>query len=237
MGISKQDQKLILVLLGLFIFLAAYFGICKTYNAKKSDVESQISALTTQVEELRGYSADQSTYQSGIDSINTKITDELSKYPGDVRSEDLIMFATELEEKIGIKIDSISIAAPESVATFSILKASGSSYQSVPVAALRTEMTVSCNLSYEQLKKLIDYIYTNSKKSDVSNVSVSFNPETGGLMSTISIHRYFIASADYTYTETDIPSVSQGTDNPFGTFSIVTTSPTPSTTPNEANQN
>ena len=232
MSISKQDQKLILVLLGLVVFLVAYFGICKTYNARKADAEMQISTLNAQVEELRVYSSDQASYQSEIDRLDAEISNELSKYPGDVRSEDLIMFAIELEEKIGIKIDSVSVAVPESVSTFSIPRYSRDSYEIVPIAALRTGMTISCALSYDQLKKLIDYVYASSKKSDISNVSVSYNAETGGLIGTISIDRYFIASEDYTYTQTEIPPVSQGADDPFGTFTITTNSPAPSATPN-----
>ena len=232
MNISKHDQKLILVLLGILIFLGAYFGICKTYNSKRTNTESQISELSVELDTLRAYSADQSSYQSEIDRIGAEINSTLSKYPSDVRSEDLIMFAIELEEKIGINIDSVSVAVPESVSTFSIPRYSRDSYQIVPIAALRTGMTISCALSYEQLKKLIDYVYASSKKSDISNVSVSYNSANGELLGTISIDRYFVASEDYTYAETEIPPVEQGTDNPFGTFTVITDSTEPSASPN-----
>jgi len=228
MKISKHDQKLILVLLGLAIFLAAYFGICRSFNNKKSDIESQITELQAQVDTLNGYLANQTTYQSEIDRISSEISAEFAKYPDDVRSEDLIMYATELEEKIGLNISSISISSPEVVSTFSVPEQSGDSYEVVPIAVVKEGMTVQCTLSYEQLKKLIDYIYANSEKSDIANLSMSYDAENADLFGTITIDKYFIVSADYTYTQTDIPSVDTGTDNPFGTFSIVTTSATPS---------
>lgn len=226
MNISKHDQKLILVLLGILIFLGAYFGICKTYNSKRTNTESQISELSVELDTLRAYSADQSSYQSEIDRIGAEINSTLSKYPSDVRSEDLIMFAIDLEEKIGIKIDNIAIVAPDPVSNFSIPKEAQDGIKIAPVASMRIGMTINCSLSYEQMKKLLDYVYASSKKSDVSNVSVSYSSETGALNATISMDKYFIASEDYTYSETDIPSVSLGTDNPFGTFTVTAETPT-----------
>ena len=232
MNVSKHDQKIILVILGLIVFLAAYFGVCKTFNEKKSGVESQISVLNSQLRELQGYSASKTTYEDGISKIDTDINVELVKYPNDVRSEDMVMYATKLEKEIGIIIDKISIVSPEVVSKFSVSKKSGESSTFAPVAAVRTGLTITCDLNYQQLKELIDYIYATSEKTAISKLAVGYNVETGKLLGVITIEKYFLASADYTYNETDIPSVPKGITDPFGSMTAPIASPTPSTTPN-----
>ena len=229
MKISKHDQKLILVLLGIAVFLAAYLGICKSFNDKKADVETQITQLQAEAETLREYSSNQASYQAEINRIGESISTELKAYPSDVRSEDLIMYVTELETNLGISIESISIASPEVVSKFTVPEKSGSTYQLVPVVAVRTGLTIDCSLSYTQLKNLINYVNTTSNKTDISDVSVSYDSQTGELSGSVTIDKYFICSADYTYTPTNIPSVDKGTNNPFGTLTApTTTSPSPS---------
>lgn len=232
MNVSKHDQKLILILLGLVVFLTAYFGICKTFNAKKADVESQIVSLSSRVDELNGYYENQTSYQSEIDRVDSEISAELAKYPSEVRSEDMIMYATELEDQIGIKIDSISITPPEAIIKLMVPQKADTSFLLNPVIAMRTGLTINCNLGYEQLKKLLNYVYASSEKTDVSNVTVNFSPETGKLDAIITMEKYFIASTEYTYTPTEIPSVPKGTTDPFGTITDAAVSPTSSNTPN-----
>lgn len=232
MNVSKHDQKIILVILGLVVFLAAYFGVCKTFNEKKSGVESQIALLNSQLQELQGYTANKTTYQDGISKIDTDINVELAKYPNDVRSEDMVMYATELETKIGIKIDKISIVSPEVVSKFSVPKKSGESFTFAPVAAVRTGLAITCSLNYQQLKKLVDYIYASSEKTAVLEFAAGYDVKTGKLLAVVTIDKYFLTSADYTYIPTDIPSVTKGITDPFGTMTAPIVSPTPTTTPN-----
>ena len=218
MSISKHDQKLILVLLGLAIFLASYFGISKAYGEKRADVESQIAALSTQLDTLRAYNQAQATYQSEIDIIDQSLSAKLAEFPTDIRSEDLIMFVTELENQVGISVSNISLAAPQLVAKLTIPEKSDSDYQFVPKIALRTGLTISCSMSYAQLKKLVTYIYANKVRTDIESISVGYNSASGALSGSVTIARYFITPVDYVYEATDIPSVPTGVENPFGTI-------------------
>ena len=224
MRISKRDQKLLFILLGLLVFLVSYLGICDTYNDKKAEVNSQIESLQPRLNELRGYYANLSSYQSEIDRIKDSVNTDLSQYPSDVRSEDMIMYANELEEKLGITVEEINLTDPHVVAQFSVPKQTDNSYELVPVAAMQSGIEIKCKLNYSQLKKLIDYIYNNSKQTIIDNISVSYDAETGGLTGTVTLEKYFISSSDYQYTETKIPSVKRGTTDPFGTFSVTTES-------------
>ncbi len=217
MSVSKQDQKLLLILLGVVIFVVTYFLAYKPFVSLAKAEQSQLYTLETQAEQLREYANNQENYLKQTEQIESEIGDTLAGYPDDIRSEDLVMYVTELESKIGAKIDNFSISEPELVSDFQLPKKTNDGYTFIPVASAHTGLTINCSLDYEQFKKLLDYIYTAQDRMDVSNVSVSYDSTTGKLMGVISIDKYFVVSTDYAYTKTQIPNVDLGTTDPFGT--------------------
>ncbi len=221
MRISKRDQKLLLILFGLAVFLVSYLVICDSYNNKKAGITAQTEALQPRLDELRGYYSNLESYQKEIDRIESSVNSNLSQYPTDVRSEDMIMYANELEDKLGISVDELDLKDPQVVAQFSVPKKTADSYKLVPVAAMQSGIDIKCHLNYQQMKKLINYIYNNSKQTTIDKISVSFDAETGGLIGTVTLEKYFVSSSDYKYTQTEIPTVKRGTDDPFGTFKVV----------------
>lgn len=220
MRISKRDQRLLLVLLGLAIFLFTYLTVCRAYDAKREELQSQIDSLAPRLAELRQYSSNLSSYQEEISKIEDSVDSELSKFPSDVRNEDMVMYADELQKNIGIKLNGISVAKPELMSRFDIPRESADGYKLVPVAAMRIGADIDCSMNYSQLKSLINYIYSTKEKTALKSVNISFNAETGGLTGTISVEKYFVSSADYSYQKTNIPSVETGVSDPFGTFSV-----------------
>ena len=223
MSVSKQDQKLLLILLGVVIFVATYFGVYKPFTNKTSAEQAQLNTLQVQVEQLREFSNNQDDYMKKTELIDSEIGETLAGYPDDIRSEDMVMFVTKLESEIGAKIDSFSITEPELVSDFLLPKKTDDAYTFIPVASAHTGLTINCSLEYEQFKKLLDYIYTDQEKMDVSSVSISYDAGTGKLTGVISIDKYFIVSTDYSYTKTQIPSVDLGATDPFGSITDANT--------------
>ncbi|MEF9971971.1 MAG: hypothetical protein RSD32_04180 [Oscillospiraceae bacterium] len=227
MKISKSDQRLLIIFAGIVIFVAAYLGIYNNLNAKADGINAEIAALEPRLNELRGYSDQLSTYQSGIDAIYKSVTEELSGFPGDVRSEDLIMYVTALESSVGMKITQASFTPPEVISQFNIPKSVDGKAALVPVAALKVGLSLSGDLDYLQLKKLIKFIYETPDSTALDSINISFNSETGGLSVAAEISKFFISSEDYAYAATQIPTVPKGTGNPFGTFAVAKPTPSP----------
>jgi len=223
MSVSKQDQKLLLILLGVAVFVAIYFGLYRPLVNKTSTEQTQLYALQTQLEQLRDFANKQDDYKKQTEQIESDISETLAGYPADIRSEDLVMYVTKLESEIGAKIDSFSITEPELVSDFTLPKKSDDAYTFIPVASAHTGLTINCSLDYEQFKKLMDYVYADQEKMNVSSVSVSYDPSTGKLIGVISIEKYFVVSTDYSYTKTQIPSVDLGATDPFGSISDTNT--------------
>jgi hypothetical protein len=148
----------------------------------------------------------------------------MAHYPSDVRPEDEIMYAVDLEDEVGLSISSAAFGDPELVMQLrGIMEADDGSYTVVPLSAYRSTMDCACTLNYQELKNAVDYINFTQDCTRLNNVSVSYDSETGELMGTISIDKYFITGLDDEYHETYVPPMSLGTDNIFGT---ITTSET-----------
>ncbi len=250
MNISKRDQKLLLILLGLVIFIACWLGVHNSYQSKADGVLSEIAGLEPRLTELREHEAKLPEYQAGINAIAEDVTAELKKFPGDVRTEDMIMYGAGLEKALGIEVGSMAFMPAEMVSQFSIPVEGDEGIMLVPYAALRTGMSISCELDYGRMKKLINYIYSTPQRTTLESLSVSYNAETAGLTGSASLAKFFMSGQDYVYEATVIPNIKQGTNNPFGTTDKVaeivespspslsplpsnnpTTSPKPSTTP------
>lgn len=212
-----------LILLGVAVFVAVYFGLYKPMVNKTDTEQSQLYALQTQLGQLRDFANNQDDYNKQTEQIESDISETLAGYPDDIRSEDLVMYVTKLESEIGAKIDSFSITEPELVSDFLLPKKTDDAYTFIPVASAHTGLTINCSLDYEQFKKLLDYIYADQQKMDVFSVTISYDASTGKLIGVISIDKYFVVSTDYSYTKTQIPSVDLGTTDPFGSISDTNT--------------
>lgn len=221
MSVSTNDKRLLLILLGLAVFLVSYFGVSKVYNAKQATVETEISALSPQLETLRAYNNDQAKYQAEIETMSADIAAQLANYPGDIRSEDMIMFVTALEDKVGISVSDFSVASPTLLTTFNLPKEADSGLSSYRLAAFQTGLSASCTMTYTQMKDLVNYIYASKDKTNIDDIALSYSADTGALSASLTLSRYFLVSPDYVYNETTIPSVSKGVSNPFGTVATM----------------
>ena len=225
-GISTNDKRLLFILLGLAVFLASYFGISKVYSAKQAVVETEISALAPQLETLRAYSQAQEKYKAEIEAMGANIATQLAAYPGDMRSEDLIMFVNELESKVGIKVNGFSIVSPELVSALSLPAQADSGQSAYEATAFKTGITASCSMDYAQMKNLVTYIYAAQDRTNVDNIALSYSSTSGALSASLTLSRYFIVSSDYVYDETKLPAINRGTENLFGTVTAGATAPT-----------
>lgn len=219
MNISKRDQGLLLIVLGLVVVLAAYFGVYKNFSAKADAASAEDESLQPRLQQLEDYYSNLPVYQSGIEEISDAVSKEIDGFPSDVRSEDMIVYGDELEKKLGVTIDSMNFTTPELVSQFSVpTKDDAGNTVLVPYAALSTQMDVSVKMSYDQMLNFIEYIYKKSTHTTLDNISVNYDSSTGVLIGSASMVKYFMSDSDYEYEATKLPKTEQGVSNPFGTL-------------------
>ena len=221
MKISKKDQGLLLILLGLVILLAAYFGVYKNFTEKADTQSAENAVLQERMLELEEHYRNIPVYQDGIKEISESVERDIASFPGDVRSEDLIVYGDRLEEELDVHVSNMGFSAPALVSQFSIPRQDESgATEFLPYAALSTNMSLSLDMSYEQMLELIDYIYNKSTHTTLESISVSYDSTTGRLRGSVSLSKYFISGSDYEYEPTKLPDYKQGVKNPFGTIKV-----------------
>ena len=225
MTISKRDLKLILCLAGIVVFLALYLGVYNHFNAKAEETRTATAALTPELDELRGYSANQQTYTDGIAAAQATVSELSYRYPNDVRAEDKIMFISALERQLGLSVSAASFSEPAPLLDFSTIRENETGYETVPVSAFSSGMSLSCILTYPELKSALSYIYDQSYVHSLESVSVSFDSTTGELYGTMNIQKYFITGEDGAYHPTEVPSYPLGTNNIFGSITSTPAQP------------
>lgn len=226
MNISKRDLRLILILLSILIFVMTYFFVYSSFTTKEETVRAEIKALEPSLTEVQNYYNNLGVYQQTIEADTKVIADELVRYPNEVRSEDLIMYAVNLEDEVGLAVQTAAFSGPQLVmAIRGMLDDGNGNVAAIPLSAYRNAMSISATLTYQQLKSMIDYINYTKSSAKLNTVNVSYNAETGELMGTMIIDRYFIAGGDYKYRETEVPVMGLGTDNIFGTITTVIEAP------------
>ena len=216
--ISKRDAKLLLILLGIIILLVGYLAIYNPYTAKTEAVEAETAALQPELADLMSYYDNLDEYYAGTDAAAQTVEAELRNYPAAIRSEDVILYAVAMEKQTGATISSIAFAGEEILSQFAVMdKAADGTVAARDLTAWRTGATVSCSLSYQQLKSVIDYVNKSGDRSSLESVSVTFDSESGQLTGDVSFLQYFVAAADDEYVPSGVSGVTLGRADLFGT--------------------
>ncbi|MGB4661791.1 MAG: hypothetical protein WBI07_21635 [Mobilitalea sp.] len=84
----------------------------------------------------------------------------------------------------------------------------------------RTTISISFRVSYDGLKKCLDYINNYSERSNVSDLNLSYDIETGMLSGSMNIYMYHIVGPSIQYQEPIIDTGEIGVENVFGTIEL-----------------
>ena len=217
-SLTNRDKLLLLILAGVLIVFAVYSTVCKDYNARRASDEATLSELTPQLQQLQQYQANQKTYEAKTTKMRDEIATELDRFPTDIRSEHIILNAKTLQDSLGISVESVGADPAALLSSFQLpLKDSTGAYKMQNVYAFSEGENITCTMSYDQFKSLLDFIYAQKERTALKSVSVTYNSEQGNLTGTASITKYFIVPDKYVYEKITTDGVQQGVTNPFGT--------------------
>lgn len=215
MRISKRDANLLMVFLGLLMVLVVYFVPVANYSEETEQLVAQTNALKPELAALEEHQRKIPEYNEGIEAAKVGIAAERDLYAEEVRTEDCIMYAVMLEREYELGISSASFVEPQAVKTLNSMNEQG---QMADFTAYSTNMSLVCRMGYENLKQAINRLYQTADKTMLDSVSVSYDPETAGLVGTLNIAKLFVADGDYEYVPTPVEYGPLGTLNPFGTL-------------------
>ncbi|MCL2697067.1 MAG: hypothetical protein FWE74_03170 [Oscillospiraceae bacterium] len=222
MNISKRDIKMLLILFGIVIFVLCYFLVYLSFTEENEYLLEDIEDAEFEYSRLKAIEREVGGYRQAIKDSEEFILAAQAEFPADVHAADLIMYVVELGEQIGINTGGITFIQPVEIMTVQGLAenaAGGLSFTAQ--SAYRTGINVSCNLTYGQLKDLVNYIYEESPKTSLHSISFSFNSATGLLYGNMVVNKSFLGSHDAGYTAAQTPDMGLGLPNPFGVIRSV----------------
>jgi hypothetical protein len=219
MTISKRDIKLIMIVLGAAILIACYYLVILNYQDQTEALESEIKTLGERLDVLEGHYERIPEYENAIAEDKAVIREALGHYFNDERPEDFIMFATALENELGLYVSTISFSEP--VPVYDISGVADTEDYTVPAEAksISTYMvssTIEATMSYGEMKNALDFIYSQKDVTTLESLSLDYNSTTGEIDGSFVVNKYYITGADDTYRETIIPHIEIGGSGLFG---------------------
>lgn len=216
MRISKRDAKLLLMLLGIVVFLASYLLVYNRYLDKTEEVTAQIAELKPTLDTLENYYANLATYEAAVEAAKTEVNTEMRRYPTEIFTEDQVLYAIDLENRVGLNATALSFTDPALIHAFNGMVNLDGADTPVEMEAYQSTMNVSCELTYDQLKSMLHYIYDTRHYTGVSALSVSYDAETARLVGNVDVSKYYITYAGAEPEAHVTPFVNTGRTQLFG---------------------
>jgi hypothetical protein len=228
---AEKDRNLLIVLLGVLLLIGCFFGIYRPKISENQTISAENQTLSARLDELNGLIEQQSFYEDEITRIENGIKQELAAFPSGLQYENGIMDVVSLEHFTNTEVSSLTVGEPEYVSVNGDAAAGSSDSTddgeatTVSSAAANQyslyEVSNSINYSstYSETKSLINQIEQNQDKRCIRSFSATYDASTGLLTGVIEFDSYFIDGQEQkAYVPADIPSMTHGVDNIFGTI-------------------
>ena len=254
-SISNREKRLLLMLFGVLLLVLSYFAVFSPQMEKASDIAAQNESLNSRLNELLGMAAKKEYYQRETQTMQDEIDKYCEQFPADIKEEDGIVLAQNIEKASGITIDTVgtgvrlmvsedgtvneednseqqTLSEQDNAATKEQVdqiegntEATTETQQQTDDALVednptlyRTQDTLSYKGSYENLKKAVTYINSQTGRMTVDNITMTFDSGTGGLTGTLTVNIYSMSGIGNQYSEPDAGNSTYGKKNLFGTL-------------------
>lgn len=220
---NGNDVKAFFLVFILVIIAAvlAYFYLFMPLAEKRNTLLTENHDLDERLINLKNMAVDEDLFKIGINESNKTIKQVMNHYSAGNTPEKSIMMIDSLEQKVGIRLPNLSFSQPEVISTVKmplVTENADGTYTIVyyDVNLLRETLSTNYACTYEQLKKMIDYINAYPERMNIDSISVTYDSETNGLKGNVTLNLFAVTGTGKEYTEPNISGLSMGTDNIFG---------------------
>lgn len=230
---KKSDKSIILVLVGLALAAAAYFGVYQKLTAETETMQKANAELKQEVQRLQELADNKQQYLDDTDAMKVEIEAIKEKFPAQYLPEDEILYMINAEkqydalaQRIGMNPATVvEVAAPtqeapveaaepaaEEVAT----EDGATEVVATPEIVLyKTPVTVEMLSSYLSIKDIVKMLNVDENRKSIDNISITFDSETGELLSNIDISMYSLTGTEAEYVSPKVDGVVYGTNDLF----------------------
>lgn len=117
MNISMRDKKLLLMFSGVAVFGLGWFFGYRPQMEEAANIEAANKPLEERLSNLLELAGNRDFYISETESAQNKINEYVAKFPSDVKEENGIVLAQNIENSLGMQISNVGIATKDFVAS------------------------------------------------------------------------------------------------------------------------
>lgn len=117
MSISTRDKKILLMFSGVAVFAAGYFFGYRPQMSKAEEIETASVPLETRLNELLEMAKNKEFYVEETSRYNQEVSDYVAQFPTDVKEEDGILLARDMENALDMEVSNIGISARNFIAS------------------------------------------------------------------------------------------------------------------------
>ena len=254
-NISNREKRILLMLFAVLLLVVSYVAVFSPQMDAASEIATQNDSLNDRLNELLGMAAKKDYYQRETQNMQDQIDKYCEQFPADIKEEDGIVLAQNIEKASGIAIDTVGAGVRLMVSEDGTVNEEDDSEQqtlseqdneatkkqvdqiegNTEAAAetkkqtddaliedsptlYRTQDTLNFTGSYENLKRAVTYINGQTGRMTVDNITMSFDPGTGGLAGIITVNIYSMSGIGNQYSEPNAGTSTYGKKNLFGTL-------------------
>ena len=117
MSISTRDKKILLMFSGIAVFAAGYFFGYRPQMSKAEEIETASVPLETRLNELLEMAKNKEFYVEETSRYNQEVSDYVAQFPADVKEEDGILLARDMENTLDMEVSNIGISTRDFIAS------------------------------------------------------------------------------------------------------------------------
>lgn len=117
MSISTRDKKILLMFSGVAVFAAGYFFGYKPQMSKAEEIETASVPLETRLNELLEMAKNKEFYVEETSRYNQEVSNYVAQFPADVKEEDGILLARDMENTLDMEVSNIGISTRNFIAS------------------------------------------------------------------------------------------------------------------------
>lgn len=218
---SERDKRMMYMLLSVIIIAAAYFLGFTKLQEKTAEVETENESLQVEVNRLKSMVSRQAEVEEETEKLNSKTSKIYKEFPVEVRTQNVIYQLEKAEKDIsGLHISSEGFTIGQVFyqnGQFSngdgSTTAASETTGDTGIVAKNSTISVSYHVTYDSLKKFIDFINKNTERMNISEIAFSNADGKNKLECSMTIDMYAIEGNDRKYKQPAVPYIMSGKTN------------------------
>lgn len=115
--ITNRDKKILFILAGVLLIVLSYLLVFRPQMDKANERKIENEALQVRLDELLEMKTKQDFYESETARMKKEVAEYCRMFPADIKPEDGIMLARNMEGTLGIAVPSVGLGEKELIAS------------------------------------------------------------------------------------------------------------------------